>query len=237
MVIDLHSSSRYKPLMNAKIILILFFLFPFPNWASTPLFLDSYVSSLQRSERRSESELYTFAKELNVKIEKVSSVSRRVLKLPFNPRRMKISADDQLEGWFDEYSSSNLIIIEKKATVMTLVHELRHAIHLGAHHPLMGNKLDRQIEKAKAQAKNFEEGQALIENASEIVAHTDELKMAEGLGDQELQESAIYFRKEYLKEFKKRAKALRPLLTKETPELLMLEKSILDFYQNSTLLK
>ncbi len=142
--------------------------------------------------------LFLLSKMYGSVIEWHNSVSKRVLGLPYSPDRMKIKVQDEFDGWFDEYTKPNLIIIHQEASLVTLVHELRHALHLGGHKILDGNWFDVVLQKNKKKILKFheflEENQTslsqaelmkikkvstrLLETCSEISAHQGDLILA-----------------------------------------------------------
>ena len=156
------------------------------------------------------------AHHLGAKIEWQNSVSKRVLELPYSENRMKIKEQDEFDGWFDEYTTPNLIIIHKDATLATLVHEIRHAIHLGQHDidknvhwfdfilqqnkrliSLFKVKLN-QLKIAKTEREKLNKlSTRLLETCSEISAHQGDLSLA-----QEFDQSLISVHQNFIKDYK-----------------------------------
>ena len=89
------------------------------------------------------------------KLEWVDSVALRVLELPYDRERLKINPEDELIGWFDEIVIPNLIILDRTTNLATLIHELRHAVHLGTHRQISHNWFDRTLQINKKKIKEF----------------------------------------------------------------------------------
>lgn len=158
-------------------------------------------------------------------VEWVPSVSAAVLELPFNENRYKVVTSDEFNGWFDEFEVPNLIIIHNKASLVTLIHELRHALHLGVHGRNEGNDFDQALQKNKRRIQKFHErllkspldlktkkrlkvfSTRLLETCSEVSAHHGDLLLAEAFKNKEAQ-SHRDFIAEYKLEFAKAYKAL-----------------------------
>ncbi len=152
-------------------------------------------------------------------IEWHNSVSKRVLELPFHPDRMKIKKSDEFDGWFDEFTKPNLIIIHQEASLVTLIHELRHSLHLGTHKIIESEWFDLSLQKNKKKIFQFQEKiqntpltkneilklkkltTRLIETCSEISAHEGDLVLAREF-DQSLEEGFKSLIKDYKLEFK-----------------------------------
>ena len=155
----------------------------------------------------------------------VPSVSGAVLNLPFRESRMKVSAQDEFNGWFDEFEVPNLIFVHNKASLVTLIHELRHALHIGIHGRNEGNVFDQALQKNKRRIQKFHErlfkspldlktkkrlnvlSTRLLETCSEVSAHHGDLLLAEAFKNKEAQ-SHRDFIAEYKLEFAKAYKAL-----------------------------
>ncbi|OFZ17246.1 MAG: hypothetical protein A2X86_01995 [Bdellovibrionales bacterium GWA2_49_15] len=198
----------------ASFLLKILFLFPLLAQASELDLADCKWLSVSGQEKVEQlppySELKALAHKLGSKIEWVPNVSRRVRQLPFHPARMPVSASDEIVGWFDEYTTPALIILDREAGPVTLLHELRHAIQLGHRHGVAGDKVDWAIWKAKVyeSGKNRDTVTEFIEAASEISAYSDELKIAKKCGDRELYKTAWELRREYVREFQRHYKIL-----------------------------
>ena len=180
--------------------------------------------------------LVFFADQLGVKISWVDSIAESVLALPHEQDRMKVRLEDKFQGWFEEYTHPNIIFLDRKTSLSTLVHELRHAIHLGTYGTRMGTPLDRSIQRSKAEALIFRErieGSPLpinrikhlrklsieyIETASEILAYSDEYTVAAAFQDQAEMDSAILGRNRYWRKLHRIYKALKadPVSQNET---------------------
>lgn len=155
----------------------------------------------------------------------VPSVSAEVLNLPFVADRMKVQPSDEFNGWFDEYEVPNLIIVHKKASLVTLVHELRHALHIGVHGRIQGNTFDQEIQLNRVKIKRFHDkllrspmdtktktrlkylSTRLLETCSEISAHHGDLLLAEAFKNREAKDHRRFI-EEYRSEFLKSYRAL-----------------------------
>lgn len=158
-------------------------------------------------------------------VEWVPSVSAAVLELPFNESRMKVTSQDEFNGWFDEFEVPNLIYVHEKTSLVTLIHELRHALHVGVHGRIEGNEFDRALQINKRRIDQFHThlmkspldlktkrrlkilSTRLLETCSEVSAHHGDLLLAEAFRNAEA-ESHREFIKEYKLEFEKAYKAL-----------------------------
>lgn len=158
-------------------------------------------------------------------VEWVPSVSGAVLELPFNENRMKVATSDEFNGWFDEFEVPNLIFVHDKASLVTLIHELRHALHVGIHGRIEGNAFDQALQKNKRRIDQFHArlmkspldlktknrlkrlSTRLLETCSEVSAHHGDLLLAEAFKNEEA-ESHRDFIKDYKLEFSKAYKAL-----------------------------
>lgn len=158
-------------------------------------------------------------------IEWVPSVSGAVLELPFNENRYKVVKSDEFDGWFDEFEVPNLIFVHNKSSLVTLIHELRHALHLGVHGRTEGNDFDQALQTNKRRIEKFHArllkspldlktkkrlkvlSTRLLETCSEVSAHHGDLLLAEAFENAEA-ESQRDFIKEYKLEFAKAYRAL-----------------------------
>lgn len=172
-------------------------------------------------------DLVALARAYNTKVVWSSSVPRDVLKFPYNEERMKIDLSWELEGWFDEFTNPNIIVMDKDTYLSTLTHEIRHAIQLGSHGKVSGNWFDKllqinkkkvalfqaRLKKLKMNEKNRKalhtHATRLIEMCSEINAHSDEMKIARAQKDQEQFQNNKEFVAEYKAEYIKAFKALK----------------------------
>lgn len=164
--------------------------------------------------------LLDLSKTFGAEVSWVNSVSKSVLQLPFHPERIVVKAHDEFDGWFDEFTTPSQIFIHKEATMIILIHELRHALHLGNHELLNGNAFDRLLQKNKKTIDQFKiqvqssplhsstkrmlikSATRLIETCSEISAHHGDLKLSKVYLMPEAQTYALFI-KDYKKEFMK----------------------------------
>lgn len=137
------------------------------------------------------------AQKLGSRIQWTSSVSKSVLRLPFHPDRFRFDRKEEFDGWFDEFTSPNLILVHRKATLAIVVHELRHALHLGGHGFHLGNRYDRTLQRSKTEIQRFHQdlqrsglrpsrisrlkqrSTRLLESFSEVMAHHGDLQLAQ----------------------------------------------------------
>ncbi len=171
-----------------------------------------------------------FATFLNVDIKWTPSVSAYVLKLDFLEERYKVKKTDEFDGWFDEFTDPQLIIIHQESNLVTLLHEMRHALHLGRF-TFISNQIElawfdqfllnqkKNIQKyhewinqnsqyTNAQKKKYRKcATRILETASEISAHAYDVELAESFKHPHLT-SFKSFIKDYLKEHLKNQKCL-----------------------------
>ncbi len=163
-------------------------------------------------------ELLKFAKMYNAKIVWTPSVAKYVLSLPPHPDRLKVSEQDEFDGWFEEFENPNQIILDGNTAMIILVHELRHALHLGSHKLMPGSWYDLLLQRKKKEIRKFELSiqqsslpgkeqrklrqwlSRLIETCSEISAHQGDVMLSTTFGRPEL-DSYIRFISEYKQEF------------------------------------
>jgi hypothetical protein len=166
-------------------------------------------------------DIIAFARTLNTKIIWSDSVSEAVLKFPHNEARMKVSLEDEFEGWFDEFTSPNTIVLHRDTFFSTLIHEMRHTVQLGSHNKITGNWFDKVLQTNKKKVAAFiekvkklrlkesekkklqTEATKLIETCSEINAHSDEVSLARSHRSLEQVQNNKEFVAEYKAEYKK----------------------------------
>ncbi len=171
------------------------------------------------------SKLLIMADDYGSSVEWVASVSGAVLELPFHEDRMLVSKQDEFNGWFDEFEIPNLIFIHAQASMVTLIHELRHALHAGIHGNIEGNVFDQALQKNRARIESFHTKLAkspldlktkktlkrlstrLLETCSEMSAHHGDLLLAKAFQNEE-EQGHREFIKEYRREFLRSYKAL-----------------------------
>ncbi|MGE3388011.1 MAG: hypothetical protein AB7K41_14875 [Bdellovibrionales bacterium] len=158
---------------------------------------------------------------LNAEVRWTKSVARAVLKLPFHPDRYRFKKDSEFDGWFDEFTTPNLILIHNQATLVILVHELRHALHLGSHGLVVGNEYDRLLIQAKREIEKYQNGlnqrqdltvakrrrmrklsTRLVETFSEIMAHHGDYRLTVAF-DPDAIEAQKKFMRDYRNEFRR----------------------------------
>lgn len=138
-------------------------------------------------------ELLATAKTFRTSVRWVSSIPRAVLALPHHPDRHLPKPTDELDGWFDEFTTPNRILLHDQAPLITLIHELRHAVQLGQHGLRAGTWFDRLLQKNVRAIRRFKEkvdqtnlhastkkklkrlATRLVETCSEISAHEGDL--------------------------------------------------------------
>lgn len=173
------------------------------------------------------SDMVALARTYNTKVVWATSVPGEVLQFPYNDERIKVDMTWELEGWFDEFTSPNVIILDRQTYLSTLMHEIRHAIQLGSHGKISGNWFDKLLQSNKKKAAQFQarlkkmkisekqrkhlhmQATRLIEMCSEINAHSDEIKLARAHKNQEQTSNNRDFVEEYKAEYTKAYKALK----------------------------
>lgn len=226
-----------KFLTGLVLLLILQSAFALPAEVSLDQYLNQMaqnktLSPFERGEAKVKSHpvykgLVDLARAYNTKIVWSSSVASEVLKFPYHDERVKIDKTWELEGWFDEFLSPNVIVLDKETFLSTVAHEVRHAIQLGSHGKISGNWFDKLLQTNKKNAAQFQErlkkmklnektritlhthATRLIEMCSEINAHSDEAKLGRAVGDQEQVTNNKEFVAEYKAEYIKAFKALK----------------------------
>lgn len=171
-------------------------------------------------------DLEAMAELLDADVRWVGSVAGAVRGLPFHEDRYKFSEADEFDGWFDEFTSPNLILIHRQATMVILVHELRHALHLGTHSVVGGNEYDQTLRRAKLEVVKLHQELAtmglkavrskrlktystrLVESFSEVMAHHGDYRLAEAFGHSSV-EAQKDFIASYKAEFRRTLKALK----------------------------
>ncbi|MEW6056162.1 MAG: hypothetical protein AB1540_06070 [Bdellovibrionota bacterium] len=143
---------------------------------------------------------------------------------------------EELEGYFD--SETNAVYLDSKiASLNTLVHELRHALHLGTAHPITGQKFDREVQLANRVGLKFDEQlntrsdlseerkaelidfkDEVVVTASEISAHYHDLLISIRRRAVSPTRDSLVFRKQYRRDFILAYKKI-----KSAPELENLE--------------
>ncbi len=172
------------------------------------------------------SKIESLAQSYSTEIQWTPSVSQSVLQLPFHPERMIIHPTDEFDGWFDEFTSPNLLLIHNEAAMIILLHELRHALHLGRHPLLPGHWFDENLQKYKQlidlEKKRLDQAPVdlnlkksllglltrMIEAPSEIVAHQGDVFLCQKFKKPELT-SYLQSIQDYKKEFLKTYKSLK----------------------------
>lgn len=172
-------------------------------------------------------ELMGFAEQYHSTVKWVPSVAKEVLKLPFHQDRMSVRPTEVFDGWFDEFVLPNQVILSKKAAFITLVHELRHVVHLGSHGLTAGTKFDRLLQQNKKRIQRFQVrlvesnlpeevkeqlkklSTRLIETCSEVSAHEGDVVLSRSFGHDEMAESYLEFIQEYKAEFLQAFKVLK----------------------------
>jgi hypothetical protein len=162
--------------------------------------------------------LMTMVERFGAEVEWVKGVSKRVLELPYNPARMKVTVKDSFDGWFDEFTTPNLIIIDRGTNILTLVHELRHVVHLGTNTIYEGTWYDLRVKQNHDRVLAFHKkisksslskkdkaalkllATRLVESCSEISAHWGDYAIAKSF-EREETEDYLGFVKEYKNEF------------------------------------
>lgn len=214
------------------ILFFLFFAYQFGLAAKAQLNLDLEIRNLLLSTKQnpfvsypnslrhgSYANLKNLATQLGTQVKWTSSVASSVKQLPFNESRIIVFKDDEFDGWFDEYVTPQLILIHKQATLVTMIHELRHALHLGKHLPKSAGvydkflynmnqttirfhqtiELDRQLTQSR-KLKIKSSTKKLVETFSELIAHNGDYCLAK-IYRPDLVKSNVEFLKEYKREF------------------------------------
>ncbi len=152
---------------------------------------------------------------MGVQIRIVSSVAKAVMTLPNHPLRQAVLKNDAIEGWFDQYTTPKLILLQRSTTAMTLFHELRHAYHLGQNDlSLKTGELDRLIQqldlKSERQSNGGQTLKEIVEIISEIVAYNDEMDLYQACGYEEALRDSGQLQRDYVRQFKSKIKKFRP---------------------------
>lgn len=254
-------------LTRRNLLSLLFLLFmPMIASANANLSIDQAIEDILRSgqspfisekaakEHPSYEDLLFLAHQLNAEVRWVRSVAGSVRRLPPHKDRYLFSGTDEFDGWFDEFTTPNLILIHRQATLVILLHELRHALHLGSHGVVGGNKFDRAVRQAKLEVETFHQtlkaaglsparsrrlkklSTRLVESFSEVMAHHGDHRLAVAFKTENAQ-TQLDFMKEYELEFLQALKALKADSHSGSQGFVMkLEKSFESFRKELTIL-
>jgi len=147
--------------------------------------LDDYIENLQINPFKTRDPgvyLTDLAKYLNIQIEWTNSIYDKVMQLKPHKCRLKPNKKFIYLGWFDQYTSPNIIFLHTDCTLDTIIHEMRHALHLGNHNLLNGNVIDQEIQKYTTYVNTLENPSVYYiryaEYASEIIAYTHDYSLA-----------------------------------------------------------
>lgn len=155
--------------------------------------------------------LLAVACSLGVRVEWVSNVAKAT--------GMKLRPGETIEGYFDDVR--NLVFLDRRiASLATVVHELRHALHLGLNHPVVGGGFEREIQLAVREGKRLEAEvktradlteterkkliglkEKLVVNASEIASHYHDLLILLRRHAHAQAKASAHYRKLYRRQF------------------------------------